>query len=127
MYISSWTPSPCKPVFKCGYTQSLYKLVSELKSPRYSFESQKERPMDQIKIQIGEWSRQKKNSYHKVNVNGVSCHRRLLRKRGGMLRSLCSTWVKFNLNYVYINFWTRFPSKPLFISELYPKFISFSM
>jgi hypothetical protein len=41
--------------------------------------------MSWIKILIGEWSRQKRNDYHRVSVNRVSRRERRLRKRGGML------------------------------------------
>jgi len=66
----------------------------------------RERLMGWIKILlISEWSCQKRKGYHRVSVNRVSCRERRLRKRGNMLRFLCPTWVKFNLNHVYINSW----------------------
>jgi hypothetical protein len=81
--------------------------------------------MGWIKILIGEWSRQKKNDYHHVSVNRVSSRERRLQKRGGMLWSLCPTWVKFYFNYVYISFWAPSHCKPVFKFKFYSKFVSY--
>lgn len=68
----------------------------------------------------------KEKGYHWVNVIRMSRCVCQLRKRGGMLWFLCPTWVKCNLNHVYINYWVSFPSKLIFNGKFYPK-LSFEL
>jgi hypothetical protein len=34
------------------------------------------------------------------------------------------TWLKYNINHMYINSWASSPCKPVFNGRLYPKFVS---
>jgi hypothetical protein len=41
--------------------------------------------------------------------------------------SKCPTWLKYNLNHVYISSWTLSPHKSVFKGDFYPSFVSFGI
>jgi hypothetical protein len=70
---------------------------------------------------------QKRKGYHQVSVDIVGCREHLLQSMVVCYDSKCPTWLKYNLNHVYISSWAPSHCKSVFKGEFYPRFVSLSL